>query len=224
MPPAPFQNDIFKSATAIIQPILSISSELKPLNLSTNNCSKQTSVAEDDFRKNVIITQSNWDPYVDATLSGGLERIHCDSLLDQLMENLLPSQQVSADTGDNTGANDVQEFPRFSDQVFDNMDYRPMEQCITHINRLTNTELNMWLHYQCASDISGYNLRERAKPTQNLHLARKDKMDITYVPSSASSQYEEQDDPSVGPRKWNKKCMNNIHVPSSRPSLARQAA
>ena len=82
----------------------------------------------------------------------------------------------------------------------------------------------MWLQSDCVSNNNVYNLRNRSKPPPNLHFARKAKKNITYVLSSGSSREEDHNDLSVRPGKWSKKCVQNIHVPTGGPSLARQAA
>ena len=119
MPPAPFQNSIFESATAIIPPIPSITLEIKPLNLCIKSPEQVTTTAEDDTVIQANASENKLNPYVDAILSGGLERIHCDSVLDQLLDNMLLNEHIPAETGDNTDVNEVLEFPDFSNQELD---------------------------------------------------------------------------------------------------------
>ena len=119
MPPAPFPNGIFESATAIVErERISVGDHSSLLlKLSLHECGYKKDVVTGDnmdMIKNNVDTASNNNPYTDAPLSGTLEQLNLELELDTLMSKLLsatpsgPMKTMDTDTHD-----DISEFRVF---------------------------------------------------------------------------------------------------------------
>ena len=144
---------------------------------------------------------------MDAMLSGGLERIHCDDLVDQapMDPSHTECENEPSDTSNNIDVTQVLKLPTPVDTDLNTVPSGIMMQCIVRLSKLSEMDLNMWTQSANESSETGYSLRDRPKPSLNLRFARQAKRNNTYTLSSSSSQDDEKDNPSVKPGKWKKK-------------------
>ena len=209
MPPPPFQNGIFESASAIIPQTHGTSVDVEPLNLSMHRSEDPAINASADQDIPLHENQYNLDPYLDAPLSGGLEIIICDLLLDPITTITSQEYVTPIDTGDNILSSNTGTLfqPENSIQPTEltKTIQQQMVQCMVRLRTLTDNEINMWCCPQIPSAAIGYSLHDQQKPALDPHLADKSKTHVSYILSCSSSQDEECDDPSVAPGKWHRK-------------------
>ena len=74
MPPAPFENGIFESATAIIEPIQTSQVAVKLLNLTVAD----QNTGDNSIKAVLDVLSTKHKVYNDAPLSGSLDQIHSD--------------------------------------------------------------------------------------------------------------------------------------------------
>ena len=199
MPPAPFKNGIFKSTTAIIEPIQTSQVEVEPLDLTVTDYQDCDSLMKQDLCAAII----QHETYHDAPLSGTLDQIHSDIELDSVLTQLINRHKPAPFTGNNNEQHEVTNLPD-SKNVLSNITRDNMMDCIVKVNRLTEAELESWLKPVSHIQQAGYQLRARKKPVSNIRLARNAKVDVNYTFSSGSSQDECDDDFTVRPGKWKK--------------------
>ena len=224
-PPAPHQTETYESAMDIVQKANDIETTIhvSPLNLSTsktgcdderdgninkenmgNNMHTQQGAEANDLtiNKDHLKTDKR-DCYLEARLSGCLDRIRPECMEDPI----LFTYSMITDPPDASDVNPVNQANSSPDKV-----HPVMEQCIVKVCRLTLAEINDWSG--CASIATGYNLRARVTIDKLSRFACKAKEDIVYVPDSDSSDY------SVKPGKWSRRRSRNIYVPAQGHLLA----
>ena len=107
---------------------------------------------------------TKFDPYLDARLSGCMEKIRGDLELDELLTNILANSighlYIELDEEYNITPN-IPEFPDFA-TVDEPPETTPtMQDCMVKLDLLTDSEINYWLNPRQESSSMGYELRAR---------------------------------------------------------------
>ena len=140
MPPAPFENGIFKSATAIIEPIKTSQVELEPLDLTVTEIRD----GDNSIKADLCTAGNQHGTYHDAPLSGTLDKIQGDIKLDIVLNQLINKHKSTLVTGDNNKPQATSDHPG-SDTVPSNISSDNMMHCMVKVDRLTDAELESWL-------------------------------------------------------------------------------
>ena len=239
MPPAPSNQAFFESATVILSntDTTQRDSTSPPLNLTskaTTDPVHVTDVTDDNDTALVLPTITiPEDPYIDAPLSGALDRfqneLDLNITLSGLMNRLLP-QDAGCDIQDVMQNQETPpEFPRFTENVENQSSARTpvkpiMLKCMVKLHQLSEADIKRWQPPQPPQGPpDGYNLRKKETPKPASRFDRRAKSGISYVTLSSPSQ-DESEDFEVKPGRWSKPRTKNLHLPLSGPSKARLAA
>ena len=239
MPPTPKNTVIRESARAIIDNSSTANgSNLEPIDLSVIEHAPQTedqvqpsklatgnNTEQVNRMDNIVIMNLPTDPYVDAPLSGNLDKIHNDELMDTIMSVMA---QLNNESQDKLPAN-VPEFPNFTETDPNTENLQSIKECMVHGEKLSFIDMEAWLKNNddlISTPEGRYDLRQRSKPVVNMSninpLNRCAKQGVSYALSSDSSH--DSDDITVKPGRWNKPQKQNIYVPVGGPSHFRIAA
>ena len=219
---------------------------LPPLDLSArNDQSTNTTRTTDDGNNSIMKILENTtsqmllitvDPYVDAHLSGSLEKINFDIGSYTLLEQFLnPSpNDVNAETG-------VEPVPDLNNDIeltdINATGANVMLKCMVKLDRLSDTTISNWQKQREQSSsfneddgldmpmnqVGPYGLCVCPKVSRNASkLDRRAKRNVNYQIFSGLSQ--EDDDFDVKPGRWSRPRQRNIFLPAHGPSTSRIAA
>ena len=186
-----------------------------------NAIGDNNTLEEPNREVNMETNTVNFDPYIDAPLSGACDHINSPDQLDDLLSMFLVKHNMNIRLAP---SNSVLEFPRFTENI---CPVSPVKECAVSLKPLSHIDMEVWLKPNDILNKEGYNLRQPKSnvdvPVQNKFKSRygREVKSIVNLENQSDSSQDE-DDPPVMPGHWSQPRQHNIHVPSvSGPSTSR---
>ena len=247
IPPPPSSTFVAESATEILPDRADMSERVgSPLNLCVTHTATETSsakwlpeidsstpiaslepavdyaaISDNDIHVDIEYTverfTKNVNKYSDCRLSDALDRVHLEWDVDVVMNTVSNTWEANEPSSGQVN-DDAEADPSTSNPPIKSAKPVPnMISCMVKLDKLTTQDIKYWSNPRS----SGYFLRMRNAASTTSRPYLNANQNISYFSDAETSSSE---DHTVGPGKWNKPRVRNIHHPSRGPSKARIAS